>query len=150
MNRIAELRKNQGMSQKELAQKLGIAQNTLSQYENELRSPSMSISARMADFFEVSINFLLGLSEEVHPENHELGSLALCKVTKVTQTSSTEISNILLRLGWKLLHVGESRVDYTDGAYSSKILFTFGWYGNPKEAIIPHFEPDGEEYVEEL
>lgn len=150
MNRIAELRKNRGMSQKELSQKLGIAQNTLSQYENELRSPSMSISARMADFFEVSINFLLGLSEEEHPENHELGSLALCKVTKVTQTSSTEISNVLMRLGWKLLHVGESRADYTDGSYGSEILFTFGWYGNPKEAIIPDFEPDGEEYVEEL
>lgn len=147
MNRIAELRKKHGMSQKELSQKLGIAQNTLSQYENELRSPSMSISTRMADIFEVSVNFLLGFSKEEHLEKHELDSLALYNVTQVTQTSSTEFSNILLGLGWKLLHIGESKSGYDDGD-SSQILFTFGWFGNPKEAVIPDFEPNGEEYEE--
>lgn len=148
MNRIAELRKKHGMSQKELSQKLGIAQNTLSQYENELRNPSISISTRLADFFDVSINFLLGLSKEEQIEHHEHGSLALCNVTKVAQTSSTKLSNVLIGLGWKLLYIGESRDSYDDGTYTSEILFTLGWYGNPKEAVIPKFEPDGEEYVQ--
>lgn len=53
MNRIAELRKKSGLSQSELAAKVGIAQNTLSQYETNLRNPKHDIILKIADALHV-------------------------------------------------------------------------------------------------
>lgn len=141
MNRIAELRKKYGISQKELAKKFGLAQNTLSQYENELRTPSTEMITRMAEFFEVPVNYLLGIPKE--PENHAtLDSLDYRNVTKVTRTWESNETNILISIGWKLLHVGEDRRISYDGSGYSGTVFTLGWYGDPLEAIIPDFERD--------
>lgn len=61
--RIKELRIASGLSQKELAGKLGIKPNTLSQYETEKRSPDPEMLKKIADFFEVSIDYLIGNSD---------------------------------------------------------------------------------------
>ena len=60
MIRLSELRKGKGLSQKELAERLSIAQNTLSQYETGKREPDTDTLKRIGDFFNVSIDFILG------------------------------------------------------------------------------------------
>lgn len=139
MNRIAELRKKHGISQKELAGKFGLAQNTLSQYENGLRTPTAKTISELADFFDVPENYLLGIPTREQSSN-SLESLDYRNVTKVTQTYSTNELNILISIGWKLLHVGEERSISEYGSGCSDIIFTLGWYGDPKEAVIPKFE----------
>ena len=60
MIRLSELRKSKGLSQKQLAEKLSIAQNTLSQYETGKRDPDTETLKRIGEFFNVSIDFILG------------------------------------------------------------------------------------------
>lgn len=59
---IRSLREANNLSQKELAEKLNIAISTLSQYENSVRVPSDEIKIKMADYFNVTLDYLLGRS----------------------------------------------------------------------------------------
>ena len=47
MNRIKELRKEFGLTQQELADKLGCSKSIIGLYENELRKPSMEILLKL-------------------------------------------------------------------------------------------------------
>ncbi|WP_338838183.1 helix-turn-helix transcriptional regulator [Kurthia gibsonii] len=61
--RIAELRKEYGYTLKELGEKLGVRDNTLSQYETGKRQPQLGFLYELADFFHVSLDYLTGESE---------------------------------------------------------------------------------------
>lgn len=61
-NNIRKLREKNNLSQKELAKILNIANSTLSQYESGDRVPSDDIKIKMADYFNVSLDYLLGRS----------------------------------------------------------------------------------------
>lgn len=61
--RIKQLREMHGMQQKELASIIGISPNTLSQYENGKREPGLEIIAKLSDYFNVSSDFIYGLSD---------------------------------------------------------------------------------------
>lgn len=58
--RLAYLRSKAKLSQAELAEKLNIAKSTLGMYETNQREPSFDITDRIADYFEVTIDYLLG------------------------------------------------------------------------------------------
>ncbi len=58
--RLKELRTAKGLSQKALGEKLGIAQNTIAQYEKELANPSLDILVKLADFFDTTTDYILG------------------------------------------------------------------------------------------
>lgn len=61
--RIREMRELNNIQQKELASILEISQNTLSQYENNKREPSIDIVSKIADYFNVSADFIYGTSD---------------------------------------------------------------------------------------
>jgi transcriptional regulator with XRE-family HTH domain len=63
-NRIAELRNARKMTQEELALKLGITRAALSHYENNRREPDHETTQKLADYFHVTIDFLLGRSHD--------------------------------------------------------------------------------------
>jgi transcriptional regulator with XRE-family HTH domain len=63
-NRIAHLRDEQRLTQEELAQKLGINRAALSHYENNRREPDYATIQRVADFFHVTVDFLMGRTQE--------------------------------------------------------------------------------------
>lgn len=134
MNRIAELRKRNNLSQTELAERLNIAQNTLSQYENELRTPSSRIVLYLADLFGVTPNYLMG---EEEPETKTSNDLQC--VTKVLEEKDVTRVNLYLRKGWRLLHVGENKDVGYDGAGYSSIVYTLGWTSDPKLAAAQPF-----------
>lgn len=58
--RLRTLREEHGYLQKFVADKLGIKSNTLSGYENGTRSPDPSMLSNLADLYNVSIDYLLG------------------------------------------------------------------------------------------
>lgn len=62
MNNIRYLRQKHNMTQVELAAKLGVNQTTLSGWETGNKNPELARAVRMADFFEVSLDYLLGRS----------------------------------------------------------------------------------------
>lgn len=61
-DRIAELRSNAHMSQFQLAKVLGIGTSTLGMYETNKRKPSPKVLKHIADYFNVSTDYLLGHS----------------------------------------------------------------------------------------
>lgn len=58
--RISLLRESRGMTQEELAAKLGISRSSMSHYEKNRRKPDYVIISAIADIFHVSIDYLLG------------------------------------------------------------------------------------------
>ena len=61
--RLKELRLARKMSQQRLAIELSMAQNTISRYENGEREPGIDELIRIADYFDVSVDYLLGRSD---------------------------------------------------------------------------------------
>ena len=66
MNKIAELRKEKHLNQVGLAIALNISQYTVSAYETGRQQPSSDMLIALADFFNVSIDYLLGRSNIKH------------------------------------------------------------------------------------
>ena len=62
-NRIKELRTVCGLSQRALAEKVGVAQNTLTQYEKGTSKISLDVLVILATVLETSTDYLLGLED---------------------------------------------------------------------------------------
>lgn len=63
-NRLRELRLERSLRQKDVAEKLGISPQSLGYYENAINKPDPDTLVKLADFFEVSIDYLLGREDE--------------------------------------------------------------------------------------
>lgn len=62
-DKIKVLRKSFGLTQKELAENVGIARATLSGYEKQTSQPDIETLKKLASFFSVSTDYLLGLED---------------------------------------------------------------------------------------
>ena len=69
-NRIRDLREDMDLRQIDLATKLGIPQRTISGYETGNTEPPFEILFKMSDFFNVSIDYLIGKTN--NPSNDSL------------------------------------------------------------------------------
>ena len=65
MNRLKELRQKNNLTLKELGQKVGMANNTLSQYETGKREPKLETWNKLAEYFKVPTSYLMGLSDDI-------------------------------------------------------------------------------------
>ena len=61
--RVAELRKEHKISQEELSKKIQVHQNVIGRYEREEAKPSIEIASKLADIFNVSLDYLVGKTE---------------------------------------------------------------------------------------
>jgi len=59
-NRIAQLRKEKNISQTELAGKISASREAISKYERNETIPSVEVAKKMADAFDVTLDFLVG------------------------------------------------------------------------------------------
>ena len=57
--RLKEIRKSKGISQLKLAMDLNMNQNTISRYETGEREPGLAELKKIADYFDISIDYLL-------------------------------------------------------------------------------------------
>ena len=62
--RLKELREEQGLTQKQLAEQLNLHSVTYLHYEKDQREPPLSVLADMAIFFDVTTDYLLGLTDK--------------------------------------------------------------------------------------
>lgn len=58
--RLKSLREDKDMSQKDLAGAIGVSPSTIGMYESNKRTPDSEMLNRLADFFHVSVDYLLG------------------------------------------------------------------------------------------
>lgn len=61
---ITILRKERKMTQKKVAEELGVSQALLSHYEKNIRECGLDFVVRMSEYYDVSCDFLLGVTEE--------------------------------------------------------------------------------------
>jgi transcriptional regulator with XRE-family HTH domain len=61
--RVAELRKEHKISQEELSKKIEVHQNVIGRYEREEAKPSIEVASKLADIFNVSLDYLVGKTE---------------------------------------------------------------------------------------
>jgi transcriptional regulator with XRE-family HTH domain len=62
-NQIAELRKEKGLTQRQLAEEIGTSQANLSRWEAGIIEPSIIECWKLADYFDTSIDILCGRKE---------------------------------------------------------------------------------------
>lgn len=81
---LAELRQDHKMTQKELAKALGVATSSISAYERGTRLPALDILVELANYFDVTVDYLTGQTKwnvslsrlsEPFAENVSLGEL---------------------------------------------------------------------------
>jgi repressor LexA len=64
---LKELREKRGINQNELAKMLGLNMSTISAYERGIRKPSKKVLIKLSNLFEISLEYLLRVSEELDP-----------------------------------------------------------------------------------
>lgn len=60
MEQLKNMRKKYGLTMKQLGNEIGVAESTISQYESGKREPDYATLIKLANYFNVSIDFLLG------------------------------------------------------------------------------------------
>lgn len=63
-NRLKELRHEKNLTLRELGEKVGMRNSTLSQYENNKREPKLKTWQKLANFWKVSVPYLQGIDQE--------------------------------------------------------------------------------------
>lgn len=67
-DRLIELRKSRGLTQKQVYESVGMSMLGYQRYEYGERAPSFSCLIALADFFDVSLDYLVGRSDD--PARH--------------------------------------------------------------------------------
>lgn len=90
-SRIKALRESRRMNQAELAKLLGVANTTISQYETEKRSVDDASKIKIAEYFNVSVDYLLGrwdMQEKQIEENIKASDFSAIPVFKTISSIS--------------------------------------------------------------
>ena len=99
-SRIKQLREENKLNQINFAKHLNIANTTLSQYESGHRIPSDEIKIKIADYFGVSLDWLMGQTEKRTPgnmisnENHLTGKRFIC----IKEQQEKQVDGVLYHL----------------------------------------------------
>ncbi len=98
MNRLKELRKEKGLLQKEVAQIIGVSTQSYNYYETWTNKPDPDILIKLANLYEVSIDYLLGRTEDI-------GSVTILPTT----SDLSDIDQNLLTLFHSMTHAQQVR-----------------------------------------
>ena len=66
--RLVALRQRRGYSQEQLALKMGITKQTISNYERDIRSPDKEMIEQLANILDCSVGYLMGTEEEINAQ----------------------------------------------------------------------------------
>lgn len=98
--RLKELRIKAGLSQDILAQKLKVSKSALGYYENAGRTPDIDILDKVAKYFDVSLDYLMGYSENL---TTDIDLKSVCKYTGLSE-KAIKSTTIAKELSNKRLH----------------------------------------------
>ena len=89
---VVELRKEQGISQTELATRLGIHKNVLGRYERNEVLPSIEIARKIADILDVSLDYLTGKADV---QMDKVTRQRILEVSKFEDTDKEHIFSVI-------------------------------------------------------
>ena len=101
-DRLIKLRKELNLTQEELAQKIGYTRTAISAWEIGRNEPSNADTIKLAEYFSVSTDYLLGKSDIRSPEKVQNDPLGLAKIgfslenyTPLTEKQKEQIRDLL-------------------------------------------------------
>lgn len=92
--RLKELRTEAGLTQKEIAEQIDVGQNSYSNWENGNRKPTAEITSKLANFFNVSADYLLGKTDLKKSDEIDLSDFEL--LYRKTSTSLSDEEKVQL------------------------------------------------------
>ncbi len=110
--RIKKLRENKNLNQLEFSKILNISNTTLSQYEAGNRTPNDEIKEKVADYFNVSVDYLLGRSKKFNSEAEN---------SKIVKSNSLDVSNLPIEAIKQI----EEYIEFIKQKYSSDTVNRF-------------------------
>nr|WP_297863814.1 helix-turn-helix transcriptional regulator [uncultured Acetatifactor sp.] len=111
--KLSQLRKERELGQKELAALLNMSIGTISNYENNVHAPDLATLCKLADFFQVTTDYLLGRTGyRCPPENLD---------RYITSDYTIHgITNVILSLDSKSRDAAISYVNYLRDTQNSR------------------------------
>ena len=83
--RLKKLRHSKGITQKELAEQLQIGRSSIAEYEAGKKTPTGPVVAKIAKYFSVSTDYLLGLTDDPTPKSGELPEFVKEKLKRLEE-----------------------------------------------------------------
>ncbi|EFQ46960.1 DNA-binding helix-turn-helix protein [Lactobacillus gasseri MV-22] len=98
-DRIRELRTSHRLSQTELSKLLHVSQQTITKWENGKAEPSSGALAKLAEYFDVSADYLLGSDKTSEPKSVDLEKTLsfLAMVDALCQMKTWTLSRLSLK-----------------------------------------------------
>lgn len=62
--RLKQLRHEKGLTQKQVANAIGVVPTAITNYESGIREPSIAVLKKLCLFYDVSADYLIGLSDD--------------------------------------------------------------------------------------
>lgn len=109
---IAELRKGHGMTQLELAEKMGVTDKAVSKWERDLSCPDINSLPKLAELFDVSVDELMQLKkgasapQKNHKEIIDLVIKAVALAMGVAVVVLSILNSLAVESGMVLLGIG--------------------------------------------
>ena len=92
--RIKYLREKNGLTQKDIATRLGVESAAISKYELDMREPNIEALKKLATIFNVSIDYLLGRTPDVFVNKGDRNILDISIIQKKYNKLKSKIDNI--------------------------------------------------------
>lgn len=112
--RLKEIRQIKGLKASEVAEKLSITKNSLSEWESGKRIPPCERIIQLADFYNVSVDYLLGRDIEGETQTDPLKP-----ISKFTLPIHHGRPVWIDGIGWALVNAAEGVLVYPDGSKHS-------------------------------
>ena len=109
---IAELRKQHGMTQLELAEKMGVTDKAVSKWERDLSCPDINSLPNLAEILGVSVEELMQIKKEAEApvskvsEILEIAPKAVAMAMGIAVTALTILNELDVRSGMIMLGIG--------------------------------------------
>lgn len=110
---LRSLMRSRGLTQDELANVIGKTRQTVSQYINGVSEPNYGTLSQIANYFRVSIDFLLGIS---HVESTD------CTIQQIAKITGLAEKNIQLMIAWNALEDIQQKDECARSIYEKEAL----------------------------
>ena len=98
IQRLSDLRNEAGMTQSKLAEELGVTQQAVNTYENSDKDIMTSTILRIADYFDVSVDYLMGVSESkdiLEPRSNDECYKRIGDIRRLKRLSQKQMAELL-------------------------------------------------------
>lgn len=107
MNILKKLRQSKGVLQKDVATHLGVDRTTYVKYERGDSEPNHDMLSKLADYFEVSIDYLLGRETSAQTIDEQLDGVEFALFGEIHDLTEEEKRDILSYVQFKKSQRGE-------------------------------------------